>query len=273
MTTRPPAVRAAPGHLFRLTRRWARRPGVRRIVEPLAAWTYAARTRQLDAEAKWRRGASWEIAHWDGAWLADARARGLLDARHPLEDRLVCEAIDRVHPAVDPVGILDVGAGPVTPLGKVHPRRRIAITASDALAHEYDAVLARAGVDPPVRTVFAEGERLVQTFGTEGFDIVHCGNALDHHHDPIVAVEQMLAVARPAGLVLLNHYVDEGISQRYLGMHQWNITVRADHLVIWNRAHVHDVTELLRDRAEVTCLIAVDGSARPRVQALIAKRW
>jgi len=80
---------------------------------------------------------------------------------------------------------------------------------------------------------------------------VHCGNALDHHHDPFLALDQMLAATRPGGLVLLNHYVDEGKFRRYLGMHQWNIAEEDGRLVIWNRNRREDVTERLRGRADV----------------------
>lgn len=260
-----------PGSLFLLVRRYARKPPLRHVAEPLAAAYFALRDRKLDAVQRWQRGSTFEVAHWDEDWLADARRNGLLDADAPLNDALVVRVVDDVVPGQEVVRILDVGAGPLTPLGKVHPRRRIAITATDALAAEYDALLARAGVEPPVRTVLAEGEKIADTFGPESFDLVHCGNALDHHYDPMRALEQMFIVTAKSGAVVLNHFPDEGEHERYLGMHQWNISERDGHLVIWNRSETHDVNERFAGRATVRCAIVDTGRDRPRVQAVLTK--
>ena len=57
----------------------------------------------------------------------------------------VLEAVDRLPADVDPVTLLDVGAGPLTPLGKVHPRRGLTIVACDALADLGEGAAERAG--------------------------------------------------------------------------------------------------------------------------------
>src|SRR5437588_7670016 len=92
--------------LFHFARDIARRPGVRPLLEPIAALVYGARNRRLSAEGKWGRGASFEVAHWDERWFADARARGLLDPQMRLEYKLVVDAVDRVPIDRDPVSIL-----------------------------------------------------------------------------------------------------------------------------------------------------------------------
>lgn len=260
-----------PGALFRLARRYARKPALRRVAEPVAAMYFSVRDRRLDTVGRWRSGSTFEVAHWDDEWLAAARRNGLLDPESPLKDPLIAAVVDRVAPGKDVVRILDVGSGPLTPLGKVHPRRRIEITASDALAAEYDALLARAGVEPPVRTVYAEGEKLAEAFAGGQFDVVFCGNALDHHYDPMLALEQMLTVTAPAGAVVLSHFPDEGEHERYLGMHQWNISERDGHMVIWNRGETHDVNERFAGRVAMTCELKDSGSGRPRVQAVLTK--
>jgi SAM-dependent methyltransferase len=259
------------GVFFRTARRIARQPAVRRLAEPLAAQYFALRSRGLDARGRWHEGSTFEVAHWDSSWLEEARANGLLDPEHPLTDAFVLRALDEVPVDVDPVRILDVGAGPLTPLGKVHPQRNIKLTASDALAEQYDAMLGKAGIVPPVRTVPADGERLVEVFGESRFDVVHCGNALDHHYEPLVALEQMLAVAKPQGVVLLNHFLDEGEFQRYLGMHQWNINSSDGRLLIWNKQHSHDVTALLEGRAVVENSLHEVPGQRSRLHTVIRK--
>lgn len=256
---------------FGAARHVARQPAIRRVAQPAAAAYYGWRNKGRSAEERWSAGAGFEAAHWDAGWFRDAEERGLLDPRMPMDEPVLIRLVDEVDPAADPVTILDVGAGPLTPVGKVHPRRQVAITACDALAAEYDANLERAGITPPVRTVHAEGERLLDTFGAASFDIVLCGNALDHHYDPIAALEGMLAVTRPGGYVLLNHYVDEGEYQAYLGMHQWNIDEADGRVVIWNRSERHDVNAIVGDRAEITTERGFD-QGRVKLLTTLARR-
>jgi SAM-dependent methyltransferase len=256
--------------IFGWARRYARRPAIRKVAEPVAGRIYGLRNRRLDARSKWRRGATWEVAHWDDDWLEDARRQGRLEPDRPLTDPLLLEGIARLE--TGRVRILDVGAGPVTPVGTKHPDCTVELIACDALAEQYDELLARAGVIPPVRTVHGEGEQLVEAFGANSFDIVHCGNALDHHHNPFLALDQMLAVTRVGGLVLLNHYVDEGEFRHYLGMHQWNINERDGQLIIWNREHTEDINDRLAGQAVIECRSFDPGDGgRVRLQNVVTK--
>ena len=53
----------------------------------------------------------------------------------------------------------------LTGLGKKHPSKQLLITATELLAHEYDRLLAEFEIEPLVRTVYADAERLVDQFG------------------------------------------------------------------------------------------------------------
>jgi SAM-dependent methyltransferase len=156
------------------------------------------------------------------------------------------------HLPPGPARILDVGAGPLTSLGAAHPTRQILLTATDVLAPKYDALLARYGVTPPVRTVFAEAERLVERFGPDSFDLVHAQNSIDHARDPVAAILQMLAVARPGCFVVLGHEENEAENEGYAGLHQWNFTRSGDAFVITGR-RTTDVSRLLAPHADVIC--------------------
>lgn len=134
--------------------------------------------------------------------------------------------------AKEDVDILDVGAGPLTLLGKRHPSKRLRIVATDLLAEHYDALLARHGVRPPVRTIFGDAERLTETFPVNSFDLVHSQNAIDHTADPLRAIKQMIAVAREGGLVALCHEENEAEHQQYGQLHVWNFTVEDGRFVI-----------------------------------------
>ena len=151
------------------------------------------------------------------------------------------------------VSILDVGAGPAPFLGYRFPGKTLSVSAVDPLADEYNLLLDRAGVVPPVRTERLEGERLVERFGGDRFDIAYSRNALDHAVDPTLIVESMVAVVRPGGYVVLRHGRNEAVKQRYRQLHQWNFDERAGQFIVWRPGQQTNITETLSGRAEVSC--------------------
>ncbi|GLK83931.1 class I SAM-dependent methyltransferase [Ancylobacter defluvii] len=130
--------------------------------------------------------------------------------------------------------ILDVGSGPHTTIGPVLYGTKLNITAVDPLADAYNGLLDQYGIEPAIRTLSGQGERLVEQFGTDRFDIVHSRNALDHTRDPWIALQQMIDVCVPGGVVYVEGSINEGLKQRYAGLHQWNIMPADGDLIIWN---------------------------------------
>jgi SAM-dependent methyltransferase len=179
-------------------------------------------------------GIAHELEFWDD-WL---RTRGAewpesylrrLDPQAELSEyhRALVERLPQ-----DEITILDVGAGPLTVLGKRHPSKRVRIVATDALAAEYDGLLDRYGIEPPVRTIYAEGERLTARFAECTFDLVTAQNCVDHMRDPLEAIRQMLLVVKPGGLVVLDHLPSEGKHANYVGMHQWDMAIEEGDFLI-----------------------------------------
>jgi len=125
-------------------------------------------------------------------WQSDFRHR--FNPDQPIQSH-VAHYIDRLE--VECVHILDVGSGPLTRLGKKHPSKQLVITVTDLLAYEYDRLLAEFEIEPLVRTVYADAERLVDQFGHNAYNIVHGDNCIDHTVNPLQAIEQMLAVSKP----------------------------------------------------------------------------
>jgi SAM-dependent methyltransferase len=189
-----------------------------------------------DPRAAWHAGAGAEVEFWEwylrtggGEWPEEFAHR--TDPQAPLDDDLVLEALDEI--AADEVDILDVGSGPLTTLGKVHPHKVLRITAVDPLAEEYAALLDELGIEAPVPTQRCAGEELVDRFGRERFDIAYARNSLDHSLDPVVVIGNMLDVVRPGGRVLLRHFEDEAENAAYEGLHQWNLQERDGRLLVW----------------------------------------
>jgi len=136
--------------------------------------------------AVWQHGVAAEIAFWNqwlatrgGQWPADFSFRTTPTA--PLQPHVLAALPSSLGVTVH---ILDVGAGPLTYLGKQWAGHCLQITAIDPLAAEYDQLLQRYQLTPLVRTQQGFAEHLLDQFGGDRFDLVHARNSIDHSYDP-----------------------------------------------------------------------------------------
>ena len=188
-------------------------------------------------------------------WRQDFDER--FDPNQPIQKHLA-SYIDRLE--TDRVHILDVGSGPLTKLGKIHPSKQIMITATDLLAQEYDRLLEDLEMEPPIRTIYADAENLAEQFGRDTYDIVHGQNCIDHTADPLRSIKQMLAVSKPQGFVVLFHAENEGKREQYHQLHQWDFTCEDGFFVIRDRrGRATNVTKELAAVGEVECTRVQDG--------------
>jgi SAM-dependent methyltransferase len=182
----------------------------------------------------WRWRLPTEVGHWD-IWL---RTRGMSDpgdfARRIAPDQPLQEHLKKLLPKSNggPYRILDIGAGPLTTVGKVCDGSKIDLLAIDPLASVYDMLLEKNGITPPVRTKYGEAEQVAEMYGDGSFDLVHAANSLDHAHDPVAAIKAAARVVRPGGHVFLEHILNEGDREGYGGLHQWNFGVEGDSFTI-----------------------------------------
>jgi SAM-dependent methyltransferase len=150
--------------------------------------------------------------------------------------------------------IIDVGSGPLTAVGKTHPGKTISVTAVDPLASAYNRLMDEEGIEPPVRPIEGSGEKLLETFKPDSFDIAYALNAVDHAYDPVRVIENMLAVVRAGGYVVLVHRRREALRNCYRHLHQWNFEIRDGDLVIWRGTKdTYNMTEMLGPNATVEC--------------------
>lgn len=223
---------------------------------PLSWWQ---RFRQ---KLRWRSGHASETGFWD-RYL---KTRGL---------RWPQEFSDRMNPSLElaeelsvlmkdtpaaSMRVLDVGAGPLTVVGKCIHGARISLTAVDPLAPHYDQLLDKHGLVPPVRTLFGKAEDVATQFPQGGFDLVHARNCLDHGLDPFHAVSQMLTVTKPGGFVYLKHHPNEGLNEQWHGLHQWNFSMSGSgNFIISSRDRKVNVTSEFADLADVHCEMSIDA--------------
>lgn len=213
------------------------------------------------AESAWESGIGEEVGFWE-YWLANGGAEYAEDFRFRFAgDSLLQAHITAVLPPTlgQTVQILDVGAGPLTYLGKQWPGHTVQITAIDPLAETYDKLLQKYRLTPPVHTQKGEGERLVEQFGEDRFDLVHARNCIDHGYDPCRAIEQMVAVTKPGGLVYMHHAVDEAKAQNFQGFHRWNLFSKAGDLFVGNLTREINVSAVLQPMADVETQLFDEG--------------
>jgi SAM-dependent methyltransferase len=214
----------------------------------------------LSNKNHWRINIQEEVQWWDEYLRKEVVPKGneyvRLRADTPLQERIV-----ELLPADrQTVHILDVGAGPLTYLGRNCPGRTIRITAVDPLAVHYDRLLAKHGITPLVRTVKAEGESLTRHFAPDTFDLVYARNCIDHSYDPEKAILEMIAVARPGCFVLMEHHPNEAETVSYVGLHQWNFSTNdAGDFVIRSHAGETNITRKHQAICSIRCATINDG--------------
>ncbi len=204
-------------------------------------------------EAAWQSAIDGEVSFWR-VYLETKGARypgsyeTRLDPDLPLQPE-IAELVDAPEGAT--VRLLDVGAGPLTFLGRRREGWTLELTAVDALGKQYSDLLDEAGVTPPVRTRACESEQLSTLLPADHFDLVTARNTLDHSYDPVLAIGEMVRCAKPGAPLLLIHHRNTAEDEEYHGMHQWNFEATDGTLVVWRPGARSDVGVELAGRATV----------------------
>lgn len=221
----------------------------------------------------WNAGIKSEIRFWSDYF----RTRGLqwtesygnrFDPDLPLQPRPAA----LLPPQAD-VKILDVGAGPLTYLGKRHGGNYVKITAVDPLADEYDRMLEKYRIQPVVRTQKLAAEDLTKRFRPGTYDLVFARNCIDHSYDPERAILQMIHVVKRGRHVLLEHLPNEAESEKYSGLHQWNFAASADgDFVISSKVEKVNMTKKYATLCKITCEIVNEEDGIDWLVTRIEKR-
>jgi SAM-dependent methyltransferase len=218
----------------------------------------AARVTRKGPERVWREALPGEVDFWkqvlpDRVTSRDDYRRRA-DPRAPMQDPIVKMLIARIPE--ETVAIIDVGAGPLTALGKTYPGKTLNITATDPLAAEYAEIMRNAGIEPPVPPIACRGEDLLQRFQPDTFDVAFARNALDHSADPVRVITNMVHLVKEGRFVVLKHSRSEGRRQFYRGLHQWNFDLEDGEFIIGRPGQApFRLSQILNGSANVDCFV------------------
>jgi SAM-dependent methyltransferase len=204
------------------------------VYHRVARWRNLRATRSASRQEIWVGALDDEMTFWR-EWMRTQGSRWHEDYWFRLdpESSIQKEITQHLSGIGSRVRLLDVGAGPLTVVGKRWPGHQLELTAVDALADKYDVLLEECKITPPVRTRRCDTERLSDVFASNSFDVAYARNTVDHSYQPLEAIRQMVAVVKPSGIALLQHYPNEAENEDYSGLHQWNFDWVNNDCLLW----------------------------------------
>lgn len=134
---------------------------------------------------------------------------------------------------------LEVGAGAMAALGTVCSGKTITIVPTDALANAFEIILKDFGVKARFPVIECDAESLQTHFQEESFHFAYANNCLDHCYNPLSAIQQMYALIKPSGSIVLGHHLNVAEAENYEGLHQWNLCIKDNRFVLWNKTAEH----------------------------------
>ncbi len=134
------------------------------------------------------------------------------------------------------IRLLDLGCGPFPKSGLHVNDFNIERTLIDPMAEKYDSLLDENNVNTYGQEIInCEAENIKQLYGDKSFEIIFSKNALDHTHNPILSISNLIDLLTEDGAIILEHYISEGEYTNYYGLHQWNFYIENGNFYISNQ--------------------------------------
>ena len=140
-----------------------------------------------------------EISFWRDYLVAPT---GIFDSesRRVAFPRFLLPFLQQLNGAAGgPPRLLELGSGPVSLLAWGVDEAAVEMTAVDPLARTYEEMMKSYDYDYPVRPVEGYGEKLLDRFNRDEFDVAYTSNALDHTASPLACMKNLADVVRPGG--------------------------------------------------------------------------
>ena len=214
----------------------------------------------LNSKLRWNYSKRAEIEFWDSYF----KTKGLrwADGYHLSFDPYLPlqEEVFRLLPQnKEDISILDVGAGPLTYLGKTYKDEKINITSVDPLAGDYDKLLKKYNISPIIRTKKLAAEKLSRMFPKDSFDLVFARNCIDHSWSPEKAILEMIKVAKKNCYILMIHRPNEAMTENYTGLHQWNFSSDNGDFIISSKNKRLNFSQKYSYLCKISCNVEVEA--------------
>lgn len=220
---------------------------------------------------RWLDGIEVELNFWN-KWAAEDGGIYNKDFLRRIADAPEIEDERFITFSNNPFRVLDAGAGPISSFGIMSSLGKIELTACDPLADAYAQVLEANKIVPYVKTEFAYFERLTDKYEKNYFDHVHVRNALDHAFDALTGIYELLHVLKVNGTLRLVYAENEAEHEHYQGFHQWNFTEENGEFIIWNRDININISDALRNIADVNVTTKTIEGGRRLIDVAINKK-
>ena len=165
--------------------------------------------------------------------------------------------------------VMDIGCGLVPLYGSRLPDlETIQILSVDPLAPFYNRINQKCAAGKVKLCAFGLFEFIANFYKENYCDVILINNALDHCIDPYKSIIECLYVLKKGGKMRLRHRRSEAVYEAYYGLHKWNIDYSGrDELIIWNQENAVNVSECLREIADIK--LEHTGDQEPRDIQLI----
>jgi SAM-dependent methyltransferase len=148
-----------------------------------------------------------------------------------------------------PFYCLDVGCGPTSQFftKDLLDRDDLKVITVDPLAEVYKQIHRKYGSEYGIVCIPGYGERLHELFPEGLFHLAYTQNAIDHSQSPEEFIRSLHYVTMPGGYLILHGFIREGTAAHWLGLHQWDIEVEGNNLLLSNRGKTVDKKNITED--------------------------
>ncbi|TVQ90381.1 MAG: hypothetical protein EA393_06145 [Bacteroidetes bacterium] len=119
----------------------------------------------------------------------------------------------------------------------------------DPLAPFFNRIIERRKLDLP-KITFGFIEYL-SAFVPNRASLIIVQNALDHSKSPLKGILECIESLEIEGVLYLRHFRNEAETEKYIGFHQYNISIENNDIIIWNKETKTNINYFLRDFAEI----------------------
>lgn len=144
---------------------------------------------------------------------------------------------------------LDIGCGPTSQFytNQLKETNKVQIISVDPLAETYKEIHRRYKTGYDIECITGYGEKLDELFPKEQFHLVYSQNAIDHSQNPIEFFDNCYNVIKSGGYLILHGFVKEGTAAKWLGLHNWDIEVEGDDLLLTDKQKKYNKFNFTKD--------------------------